>query len=182
MRSAKYYDILEISPHASDAAIRAAYRSLSRKYHPDTNPDAEGIQHFKLIQEAREILTDPVKRAKYDQQLANAGRCVSSLVNVDLDRVKYDSGSQFPGGRSVSEAAVPAEMNSTKHSAWKNKLRAGKLWKTGASTAVIIGTGLLCSLFIVVVWVVRTLNIPERISGVAPSDSHGLVMALPVRA
>ena len=59
-----YYDILGVTPESNDAEIKAAYRSLARKYHPDINPD--GIQKFKDISEAYETLSDQVKRLKYD--------------------------------------------------------------------------------------------------------------------
>ena len=62
-----YYEVLGISRDASDADIKKAYRSLSKKYHPDINkaPDAEA--KFKEVTEAYEALSDPQKRAAYDQ-------------------------------------------------------------------------------------------------------------------
>lgn len=63
-----YYKILEIDKSASDDDIKKAYRKLARKYHPDLNPnnkEAEG--KFKEINEAKEVLSDPEKRKKFDQ-------------------------------------------------------------------------------------------------------------------
>lgn len=63
-----YYKILEIDKSASDDNIKKAYRKLARKYHPDLNPnnkEAEG--KFKEINEAKEVLSDPEKRKKFDQ-------------------------------------------------------------------------------------------------------------------
>jgi len=63
-----YYKILEIPKAASAAAIKAAYRKLARKYHPDLNPGSkESEKKFKEINEANEVLSDPEKRKKYDQ-------------------------------------------------------------------------------------------------------------------
>ena len=59
-----YYSILGVTPDSDDAEIKAAYRSLARKYHPDINP--EGAQKFKDITEAYDTLSDHVKRLKYD--------------------------------------------------------------------------------------------------------------------
>ncbi|KRN95193.1 DnaJ-like molecular chaperone [Pediococcus stilesii] len=61
------YGILGVSKDASDDEIKKAYRKLSKKYHPDLNkaPDAE--QKFKDVTEAYETLSDPQKRAQYDQ-------------------------------------------------------------------------------------------------------------------
>ncbi|MCT3555866.1 molecular chaperone DnaJ [Lentilactobacillus buchneri] len=67
MAEKDYYDILGVSKDASDDEIKHAYRKLSKKWHPDINkaPDAEA--KFKEINEAYETLSDPQKRANYDQ-------------------------------------------------------------------------------------------------------------------
>jgi curved DNA-binding protein len=63
-----YYQILGVGRDASDEDIRRAYRRLARKYHPDVNPNNdEATEHFKEINEAHEVLSDPDKRRKYDQ-------------------------------------------------------------------------------------------------------------------
>ena len=62
-----YYDVLGISKSASEDEIKKAYRKLAKQYHPDVNkaPDAEA--KFKEINEAYEVLSDPQKKAAYDQ-------------------------------------------------------------------------------------------------------------------
>jgi curved DNA-binding protein len=63
-----FYDILGIKKTASAAEIRKAYRRLARKLHPDVNPgDKAAEEKFKKISEAYHVLSDPEKRAKYDQ-------------------------------------------------------------------------------------------------------------------
>lgn len=59
-----YYSILGVSPDSTKAEIKAAYRKLARKYHPDVNPD--GAKTFKEISEAYETLSDEKKKLQYD--------------------------------------------------------------------------------------------------------------------
>lgn len=62
------YEVLGIPKDADDAAIKKAYRTLAKKYHPDANPgDKEAEAKFKEASEAYAILIDPDKRSKYDQ-------------------------------------------------------------------------------------------------------------------
>lgn len=68
MSERDYYDILGISRSASADEIKKAYRTLSRKYHPDMAPDDKTAdQKFKEVQEAYEVLRDETKRKQYDQ-------------------------------------------------------------------------------------------------------------------
>lgn len=63
-----YYAILGVGQKAGDDAIKKAYRSLAKKYHPDANPgNPQASGRFKEIGEANGVLSDPAKRKKYDQ-------------------------------------------------------------------------------------------------------------------
>src|SRR5713226_5764743 len=63
-----YYELLGVPRKAPLKEIRAAYRKLARKYHPDLNPgDKTAEEKFKQIQEAYEVLSDTKKRQMYDQ-------------------------------------------------------------------------------------------------------------------
>src|SRR5688572_12305853 len=67
-----YYATLGVAKTASDKEIKAAYRKLARKFHPDVNPgDKSAEARFKEINEANEVLGDPEKRKKYDELGAN---------------------------------------------------------------------------------------------------------------
>ena len=63
-----YYEVLGVSKTATDAEIKRAYRTLAKKYHPDTNPgDATAAEKFKEASEAYAVLSDAEKRKMYDQ-------------------------------------------------------------------------------------------------------------------
>ena len=63
-----YYEVLGVSKNASEDEIKRAYKKLARKYHPDMNPgDKEAEEKFKEVNEANEVLSNPEKKAKYDQ-------------------------------------------------------------------------------------------------------------------
>ena len=63
-----YYEVLGIQKGASEDEIKKAYKKLARKYHPDMNPgDKEAEEKFKEVNEANEVLSDPEKKARYDQ-------------------------------------------------------------------------------------------------------------------
>jgi molecular chaperone DnaJ len=63
-----YYEVLGVSKSASESELKAAYRKLALKYHPDRNPDDKSAEEkFKEAAEAYDVLRDPQKRPIYDQ-------------------------------------------------------------------------------------------------------------------
>jgi molecular chaperone DnaJ len=67
MNKRDYYEVLGVSKTASKEEIKKAYRTLSKKFHPDINKDANASEKFQEVKDAYEVLSDEAKRAQYDQ-------------------------------------------------------------------------------------------------------------------
>src|SRR6201988_2769825 len=104
-----YYELLGVSRKASAKDIRAAFRKLARKYHPDLNPgDKASEEKFKQLQEAYDVLSDTKKRQMYDQYgfysenapTGDYGPQTESGEgpNVNFDFGGFDFGGQAGGG------------------------------------------------------------------------------------
>ena len=97
-----HYDTLEVSPHASPEVIRAAYKSLMQRFHPDKHPGNSAVaQKAGLITRAYDTLADPIKRSAYDQSLSAAGQAEAAAPHSVRSRPPDSTRS----GRSLSQAA-----------------------------------------------------------------------------
>ena len=66
------YEVLQVSPGASEEVIRAAYRALARRYHPDVNRSPTAARHMGELNSAYAALIDPVRRAELDAKRKQA--------------------------------------------------------------------------------------------------------------
>lgn len=110
-----YYEVLGLQKGATDAEIKKAYRKLAKQYHPDLNPDdPTAADKFKEVNEANQVLSDPEKRAKYDQfghagvdpsYGGGGGAWAGGFDGVDLSDIFADIfGGGFGGGFSGRSA------------------------------------------------------------------------------
>ena len=68
MAKRDYYEVLGVSKNATPEELKKAYRKLALQYHPDRNPgDKEAEEKFKEAAEAYDVLSNPDKKARYDQ-------------------------------------------------------------------------------------------------------------------
>lgn len=100
MSKRDYYDILGVSRSADTKEIKASYRKLAIKFHPDKNPgDHEAEDKFKEAAEAYDILSDPQKRQRYDQ-FGHAGSSASGGYGggMNMEDIFSQFGDIFNGG------------------------------------------------------------------------------------
>lgn len=84
-----YYEVLGVPKTATDAELKAAYRKLALKWHPDRNKTSEATEKFKEINHAYEVLSDQKKRQMYDQYGKDA------FEKGGYGKASYGQGSPF---------------------------------------------------------------------------------------
>lgn len=113
MEKNNYYDVLGMSRSATPDEIKRAYRKLARKYHPDVNPKKkEAEEKFKEINAAFEVLSDPPKRAEYDQFIYVAFQQEGSGAGPEFSGFKgFDDISYFVNKLFPHKTVRPVQMD-----------------------------------------------------------------------
>lgn len=115
-----YYELLEVTDTASVEVIRAAYKAGVKKYHPDnftdTKDKARATEQLKLLNEALETLTDPERRARYDEELKEEkyffGKGTDSKNTQDTQRTQRQTKTGYEGGNGHTETGNGHDENS----------------------------------------------------------------------
>jgi DnaJ-class molecular chaperone len=93
-----HYDVLRVTQDAPPEVIRAAYKALSQTWHPDRNPSPEAGAVMQSINAAYAVLSDPSRRAAYDQSLCSTG----------TGRAGFDGNSRSADDHASSAAGAPS--------------------------------------------------------------------------
>lgn len=137
--SVDLYEVLEISPRASQDVIQAAYRSLARTYHPDVNRSAEAAERIRQVNAAYHVLSDPQNRACYDLDRARARRA---------DRLRGPEGPSPRTTRRPAYAGSPTPRPS--RAARPVEVRAPLL--TGQFVLGVLAVVVLTAILFVLIW------------------------------
>jgi curved DNA-binding protein CbpA len=109
-----YYTFLQVKPSATQEEVRAAYKRLAFLYHPDRSTHPQSTRQMQLLNEAYAVLSDPKKRAQFDQErLTPPSPPVSSEEKTTPLRQKPPDPAQYD-----HTAHTTREDRSLKHSGW----------------------------------------------------------------
>jgi hypothetical protein len=98
-----YYEVLGVSPSSDEVVIKAAYKALMQKFHPDRNPSPEASNRATEINGAYAVVGDPLQRAEYDQQRA-AWSAEAAKQHVGPDTA-YDNAEELHRGAPATQFA-----------------------------------------------------------------------------
>ncbi|MFU1797945.1 J domain-containing protein [Paenibacillus azoreducens] len=131
MKVTDYYEVLGVTRQVAGNEIRQAYRKLAKRFHPDVNPgNPDAARRFKQIVEAYETLSDEVKRAAYDERLAQGSETAREPKKDPAKRsgrgTKAAQGSHFDPARVQEQFAQFFGMTPKGQTDTKSKQKGAK--------------------------------------------------------
>lgn len=126
MTKKTFYDVLQVSPNADQEIIKAAYRSLVQRFHPDKNPDnPDAEQYLKIINRAYEVLSDPVKREGYDAALKDVDGNQENQADSATSTRKTTAAPEANPAKENARSRVPDWFDLNKKASKKNNSNGG---------------------------------------------------------
>jgi curved DNA-binding protein CbpA len=101
------YEILQVRPDAGDDVIRAAYRALARRFHPDISADAGSVPMMVSLNWAWEVLGDPERRSRHDRERRSGRQSAGPVQGTWPGTAGSDAGSRADPGGTGSPAGGP---------------------------------------------------------------------------
>ena len=137
-QSRNHYEVLGIDPKASADEIKKAYKKLARTYHPDLNPKRPRSAHdrFRRVQEAYDVLSDPISRRHYDQSLG-IGQ-TSPEIN-EAGHTEVTTGSWTRDDWTIHSQDEKKKTGWREKLSWRRKLAIG-MWAVCLLAAFLPGT------------------------------------------
>ena len=102
-----YYALLGVTPDATSAQIKSAYRKLAKQYHPDVNDSPDAAEKFREITEAYDTLTDPDRRSLYDLLHGTGRTTFGDGERSRYTRLRQRHRKRLQGRQQRSQAASP---------------------------------------------------------------------------
>lgn len=159
------YDVLQVSPWCEPEVIPAAYRALARIRHPDVNRDPSAEDQMRRLNVAYETLSDPVRRAQYDEELAlEAARIapvrVAAAPAPTVPQI-YDENVEAvrPRPQASRPAAPAAEAPAAAYQAMIFDQRGEGMFSRSALYLVVVLVTVIMALF---VWILIDFLASER--------------------
>lgn len=130
-----YYKILEVDKDASPEVIEKAYKALVKKYHPDlqeSNMRQNAEERIKLINEAYEVLSNPISKAKYDETLSKTEHSEEDFnrlskenknLHDEINNLKYHSNVNYNNTQQNSYQQVDLQNEYEKQLKYENELQ-----------------------------------------------------------
>lgn len=135
-----HYDNLKVARDAPPEVIKAAYRALAQRYHPDVNPSSDAARVMKLINEAWEVLSDPAARRRHDEWIEDqlfAEVLAEAAAGMDTPRER-NAATSPPSSAGSTDANQAGNLD--RFNSW--------LAHASRSTYVLLGA----AAFVLVVW------------------------------
>jgi DnaJ-class molecular chaperone len=127
-----HYDNLFVAKNAPTEVIRAAYRALAQKYHPDKNKSQDAERVMKLVNEAWKVLSDPALRREHDEVIERRSRSGSQVSppqkRAAQETPKRDTGFNSGHKTAIDQASLAEELEPL----------AVKLWFESASRESVL--------------------------------------------